>query len=130
MYTHIYVYLYMCVKICLYVSMSLHMSIYTYVCMYTLLRKYIFQKYTNTVINEVLQSEHIHESRSHYRTLCASQPALLETAAPIYQSSLQLPTKIACHIVTFITIDYYNPFVNIIYVCTLVCLNSLLNILF
>lgn len=94
--------------LCVYVSPY----VYMYVCMYTLLRKYIFPKYTNTVINDVLQSEHIHEPRSPYGPLCASQLALLETAAPIYKTSFQLPTKIVRHIVTFITIDYYKLFLK------------------
>lgn len=87
--------MYMCVKVWLYMSMYLYMSIFICIgmCVYTLLRKYIFQKYTNVIMNKVSQSEHICEqhsnvtfTRSSFSILRACQPALLEAFAAIYQT--------------------------------------------
>lgn len=98
-------------------------------CMYTLLRKYTFQKYTNiydqwSFTKWIPMSKYITSTRSGYRTLAACQPVLLTEAATIYQASLQLLTKVIIpyfteihhHIVPSITADYHDLFLNFMHV--------------
>lgn len=124
-----YVCVYICVKICLYMSVSPYV-LYVYVCVCVLFQGNMHSDSTRILWSMKFYSEHIHENtlvistRSSYRTLSARQPALLETAATIYQTCSQLPTKIICHIVTPITIDSYDLFLNRVYVRTLLCLSS------